>query len=108
MKEAGLDEAEPPQLYLPYRQWPMQAMTIVLQTAVSPASVADAANRAVYATDPNMPVANVRTLEQIVARSISQPRFYTILLGRFCRSRAAARGDRHLRRTVVRSRATDA
>ena len=83
VKDAGLDEAEPPQLYLPYRQWPIQGMAIVLQTAVPPASVADAAKRAVYATDPNMPVANVRTLEQIVARSISQPRFYTLLLGLF-------------------------
>lgn len=83
VKEAGLDEAEPPQLYLPYRQWPLQSMCVILQTAVPPTSVAEAARRAVYATDPNMPVANVRTLEEIVARSISQPRFYTVLLGLF-------------------------
>ncbi len=83
VKEAGLDEAEAPQLYLAYRQWPMQSMAVVLQTVVPPASVADAARRAVHATDPYMPVANVRTLEQIVARSISQPRFYTLLLGVF-------------------------
>jgi putative ABC transport system permease protein len=83
VKEAGLDEAEPPQLYMPYRQWPVQSMSIVLKTAVPPATVTDAARRAVYATDPNMPAANVRTLEQIVARSISQPRFYTTLLAIF-------------------------
>jgi len=83
VRDAGLDEAEPPQLYLPYRQWPVQGMAIVLQTSVPPVSVADAAKRAVYATDSNMPVANVRTLDQIVARSISQPRFYTVLLGLF-------------------------
>jgi putative ABC transport system permease protein len=83
VKEAGLDEAEPPQLYMPYRQWPVQSMSVVLKTAVPPATVADAARRAVYATDSNMPAANVRTLEQIVARSISQPRFYTTLLAIF-------------------------
>ena len=83
VKEAGLDEAEPPQLYMPYRQWPVQSMSVVLKTAVPPATVTDAARRAVYATDPNMPAANVRTLEQIVARSISQPRFYTTLLAIF-------------------------
>ena len=83
VKEAGLDEAEPPQLYLPYRQWPVQSMSVVLATAVPPSTVTDAARRGVYATDPAMPVANVRTLEQIVARSISQPRFYTLLLGLF-------------------------
>jgi putative ABC transport system permease protein len=83
VKEAGLDEAEPPELYMPYRQWPVQSMSVVLKTAVPPATVADAARRAVYATDSNMPAANVRTLEQIVARSISQPRFYTTLLAIF-------------------------
>ena len=83
VKDAGLDEAEPPQLDMPYRQWPLQGMSVILQTAVPPASVADAVRRAVYATDPNMPVANIRTLEEIVARSISQPRFYTVLLSLF-------------------------
>jgi putative ABC transport system permease protein len=82
-KEAGLDEEEPPQLYMPYRQWPVQGMSLILATTIPPASVADAARRAVYATDANMPVANVKTLEQIVARSISQPRFYTMLLAVF-------------------------
>jgi predicted permease len=83
VKEAGLDEVEPPQLYMPYRQWPIQGISVILQTVVPPGSVADTARRAVYATDPNMPVANVRTLEEIVARSISQPRFYTLLLSLF-------------------------
>ena len=83
VKEEGLDEAEPPQLYMPYRQWPVQAMSLVLKTAVPPASVSDAARRAVYAVDPNVPVANILTLDQIVARSISQPRFYTTLLAVF-------------------------
>ena len=83
VKEAGLDEAEPPQLYMPYRQWPLQSMSVILQTAVPPASVADPSRRAVYATDPNMPVANIRTLQEIIARSISQPHFYTVLLSLF-------------------------
>ena len=83
VKDAGLDEADPPQLYLPYRQWPAQGMSVVLKTAVPPATVGEAARREVYAVDPNMPVANVRTLEQIVARSISQPKFYMTLLAVF-------------------------
>ena len=83
VKDAGLNEADPPQLYLPYRQWPVQGMALVLKTSVPPASVADAARREVYAVDPSLPVANVRTLEQVVSRSISQPRFYMTLLAIF-------------------------
>ena len=80
VKDAGLDEADPPQLYLPYAQWPIEGMSLVMKTAVAPASVADAARAAVYAVDPSLPVANVRTLDEVVARSISQPRFYMTLL----------------------------
>jgi putative ABC transport system permease protein len=83
VKDAGLDEADPPQLYLPYEQWPVQSMSVVMRTAVPPGTLGEAARRAVYSVDPDLPVANVRTLAQIVARSISQPKFYTTLLGVF-------------------------
>jgi putative ABC transport system permease protein len=80
VKDAGLDEADPPQIYLPYRQWPLQSMAVVLETSVPPERVADAARRETYSVDPNIPVGNVRTLQQVVERSISQPRFYMTLL----------------------------
>jgi len=83
VKNAGLDEADPPQLYLPYRQWPVQSMSVVLKTSIPPASVTDAARREVYAVDGSIPISNLRTLEQIVSRSISQPRFYMTLLAIF-------------------------
>src|SRR4029434_3288505 len=54
-----------------------------LKTSVPPETVTEAARRAVYSLDSNLPVSNVRTLEQIVARSISQPRFYMTLLAVF-------------------------
>ena len=37
----------------------------------------------VHELDAELPVARVATLEEIVARSISQPRFYVLLLGAF-------------------------
>jgi putative ABC transport system permease protein len=83
VKDAGLDEADPPQIYLPYRQWPVQRMAVVMKTSVPPASLSDAARREVYAVDAAMPVSNMRTLEEVVARSISQPRFYMTLLAVF-------------------------
>jgi putative ABC transport system permease protein len=83
VKDSGLDEADPPELYLPFDQWPVQGMSLIMKTSVPPASLGEAARRTVYAVDSNMPVANVRTLEQIVARSISQPKFYMTLLAVF-------------------------
>ena len=83
VKDAGLAEADPPQIYLPYTQWPMQGMAVILETAVPPRSVAEAARKTVYSLDSNLPVGNIRTLQEVVARSISQPRFYMTLLAVF-------------------------
>jgi predicted permease len=83
VKDAGLSEAAPPTLFLPYRQWPFQSMSVVLASAVPPSTLGEAARRAVYSVDANLPVSNARTLDEIVARSISQPRFYMTLLAIF-------------------------
>jgi putative ABC transport system permease protein len=83
VKDAGLDEPNPPQLYMPLRQWPVSSTAVALKTSIPPASLTEAARHAVAAVDPNLPVSGVRTLEQIVERSVSQPRFYMLLLGVF-------------------------
>jgi putative ABC transport system permease protein len=83
MKDQGLDEANPPQIYMPLRQWPVSFMAVVMKTAVPPSSLAEAARTQVLAIDPNLPVSNVGTLDAIVAKSISQQRFYMLLLAVF-------------------------
>jgi predicted permease len=83
VKDAGLNEADPPQIFLPYRQLPIQIMSVVLRTTIPPSSVAGAVRREVHAIDPNLPVGNVRTLDDVVARSISPQRFYMTLLSAF-------------------------
>ena len=83
IKDAGLDEPDPPQIYLPYEQWPVGSMSVLVATAVPPHNVSDPVRRAVYSLDGNLPVGNVRTLEELVTRSISQPRFYMMLLTAF-------------------------
>ena len=83
VKDAGLNEPDPPQLYMPLRQWPIGWMSIVMKTAVPPETLTQSARTAVYAIDPDLPVSNVSTLDHIVARSISQPRFYLLMLGTF-------------------------
>ena len=80
VKDAGLSEANPPQIYMPLKQWPVSFMTVVVKTAVPPASLGDAVRAQVASIDPNLPVSNIRTLDAIVAKSISQQRFYMLLL----------------------------
>jgi putative ABC transport system permease protein len=83
IKDAALNEPNPPQIYMPMRQWPVSFMTVVMKTAVPPASLADAARAQVAAIDPNLPLSNVSTLDAVVAKSISQERFYMTLLAVF-------------------------
>ena len=83
VKEAGLAEEKPPEIYLPYAQMPVSSMDVLLRTAVGPLSLAPAAATVVHGLDPELPVARLRTLDDIVARSISEPRFYMVLLGAF-------------------------
>ena len=83
VKDAGLDEPNPPQIYMPLRQWPVSFMTVVMKTAVPPVSLSDAVKAQVASIDPNLPLSNVRTLDEIVAKSVSQQRFYVTLLGVF-------------------------
>jgi putative ABC transport system permease protein len=56
---------------------------LVIRAATEPANLAVAVRKEVAAIDPTQPVANVKTMEQRVSESVSQPRFRTWLLGAF-------------------------
>jgi len=83
VKESSLSEKAPPTIYLPYAQLSLSSMNVLLRTAVPPRSLAPAAEAAVHRLDPELPVAGMRTLEEVVGRSVSEPRFYTLLLATF-------------------------
>jgi predicted permease len=83
VKETGLGAESPPEIYVPYAQFPLQSMDVVLRTAVEPRSLAAAAERVVHGLDAELPVARVATLDEVLARSVSEPRFYALLLGSF-------------------------
>jgi putative ABC transport system permease protein len=83
VKEAGLNEPDAPEIYLAYRQWPITSMSVVMKTTTPPESLAGAVQQEVHAIDPNLPVSNIGSLEKIISESISQPRFYMLLLGIF-------------------------
>jgi putative ABC transport system permease protein len=86
-KQYSLDETPSPSMYLPYGQasatfW-MEDITLVVRTVLQPLSLVQAARHAVESVDPDLPVFNVVTMEQLIYRSASAPRFNTVLLGIF-------------------------
>ena len=83
-KEFGVDAEVREEVYIPYSQAPFRpTVALALRTASDPTRVANAARAAILEIAPDQPVSKIRTMDQIVSDSISQPRFRTLLLGLF-------------------------
>ncbi|HEV2834733.1 MAG TPA: ABC transporter permease, partial [Pyrinomonadaceae bacterium] len=80
VKFDGLAAASEPAYYLPAAQAPLQDMTVLVRTSTDPQSIVPALRQSVWAIDPNQPIANVNTVEQIVSDSIAQPRLNMVLM----------------------------
>ncbi len=84
---AVLDGDPPTEMYLPFRQanalLPVFTLSVVMRTANDPLSQAGPFRNLVHDIDVNQPVVKVRTMDDNLAASISQPRFRTTLLSIF-------------------------
>jgi putative ABC transport system permease protein len=83
VRQMSLEEGENPAVYLPEAQVGESVVDVVVRTAVPPMALAGPVKQAVAALDPNVPVSGLRPLQDAVARSVSQPRFYMTLLSIF-------------------------
>jgi putative ABC transport system permease protein len=72
-----------PDVYVPYWQWPMQSPILVVRTAASPTPVAPVIRSEAKAVNKSLPLLLVRTMDEILADSVAQPRDQTILVGLF-------------------------
>lgn len=83
VKPDRLDGDDWPTIYMPYSQKHDQTMTIVARTANAPLSSASAASRAVHELDPEQPVADVQTMDDVVDDAVAGARFNTVALDVF-------------------------
>lgn len=78
------------EMYVPYAQHPdpflrrmFGNVTVVVRTDGDPARLGPSIREIVREVDPDQPVANIRTLSEVISTSVAQPRFRTLLLGFF-------------------------
>ena len=83
VRHTSLDSDAKPEMYLPFTQFPIFFMTIVLRTTGDPLSHVAAAREEVLAVRQNQPISNVHTMEELLANSVAQRRFNMLLLGVF-------------------------
>jgi putative ABC transport system permease protein len=83
IKYSGLDAPPEPTYYLPYRQNPWNRQFVVVRAASDPAALAAAARQAVAALDKDVPIANLRTMDELMTASVAPPKFRTVLVAMF-------------------------
>ncbi|RPH55900.1 ABC transporter permease, partial [bacterium] len=83
VRHAALNEEPDSEVYWSQYQQPFTDVSLVLRTDRDPAAQADAVRQAVRSLDPNLPVDQIRTMEDLVASSLSQSRFRMVLLSLF-------------------------
>lgn len=71
-----------PELFVPFDQAPPRRFNFVV-LASNPRLVTPELRRAVWAVDPNLPVAVPELLEDIAGEVVAEPRFYSVIMGAF-------------------------
>src|SRR5262249_51365540 len=83
VKESGLNEPGEAELYVPYDQAPISTMTLVTRTEGPPMALASIVQQYVHERDADLAVSRIQTLDDVLIESVSQSRFYMLLLGTF-------------------------
>jgi putative ABC transport system permease protein len=81
--QLGLDTFHEPTVYWPHPELVMSAMTILVRTSGDPFSLVSTARGEMQKMDPELPMAAVATMDQLLADSLSRSRFTMLLLGIF-------------------------
>jgi putative ABC transport system permease protein len=82
-RPAALDSEPTAALYRPYGQWPSGYMTLVARTAGDPAALAAGVKARIRNLDPDMPIASIRTMREIVSSTVAQRRLQMMLTALF-------------------------
>jgi putative ABC transport system permease protein len=77
------EESNRVQAYLPYLQGTFPNVLVTLRTSVDPLSLTNAARAAVLALDPQQPIEDINTMEQLRADTLAPDRLNLLLLGSF-------------------------
>jgi predicted permease len=83
VRDAGLAENPVAAVYEYTRERDWGGLALVVRTSVPPLSLAQAAAGAVHAIDPEQPVEEIRTMEDVRDDTLTSQRFSALLLGLF-------------------------
>ena len=83
IREGALNKEPEPAIYWSHAREPYSGMAFVIRANGDAARLSTAVQKQIRSLDPEQPVADVRTMDQVISRSIARPRFNTLLLSIF-------------------------
>ncbi len=83
VKSRNLESEDLPAYYVPSTQLNFGSMAVCLRTNVDPHSLTPAVRNVVASMDPDLPLYDVKTMEEYLSASVATPRFNALLLEAF-------------------------
>jgi putative ABC transport system permease protein len=83
VRQQGLRAESAPTMYVPYKQFPEPEMLLILRSGLPEAALATAAASTVRAIDPDVPLYDLATMEDRLARARSTQRANMTMMGIF-------------------------
>jgi putative ABC transport system permease protein len=83
IKFGTLDTETAAAVYMPHTQLQVGLMTFVARTSLEPASLASSVAGVVRGIDAELPLADVRTMDDVVGATLARPRAVSVLLTAF-------------------------
>lgn len=83
VRNRGLKNDRQPEIHVPFSQSPWPRAMVAVRTAGEPTRVHQSLAAVIQSLDPDLPMADVKTMEQRVSESLASDRFNTVLFGSF-------------------------
>ncbi len=83
VKQGDLSEPVMPTVYEYTRELPLDSLVLTMRTSVPPLTIAQAAAGVIRAIDPDQPVEDIKTMDQVLDETLTSQRFSALLLGVF-------------------------
>ena len=83
VRQYALDRAPAPEIYVPHLQSPWmkrETRELVVKAVGDPLGLANAVRKEIRALEPDVPITGFRSMDEVVERSLSTPRFYSVLV----------------------------
>jgi putative ABC transport system permease protein len=83
VRDAGLGREPQPEIFSPLAQQPYRGVTLVLSGLLPPETLTSSVRGAIHQVNPNQAIFNVKTMERVVADSLSYVKLDLWLMGLF-------------------------